>query len=208
MKRKEFIKNTSWIAVGVSTGLLFQSCKTDEGPVAPPTTGDKEVCNSTTEDILGPYYRANAPTRSSIRINGEAGQDLRIAGQVNDTECKPIEGALVEIWQANDAGDYDNSSSEFKYRGKLDTDASGSYGFDTIVPGKYLNGSQFRPSHIHFKVSAAGYTTLVSQVYFKDDEHIEKDPWASDPSAELRILEMTSNNNVVEVTFDIILDKA
>ncbi len=81
--------------------------------------------------------------------------------------------------------------------------------FATIIPGRYLNGSTYRPSHIHFRITAPGHTELVSQVYFAEDPFIDDDPWASDPAAEERILMITKNeDNVDTVNFDIHLSIA
>lgn len=206
MNRREFVVNSSWLAFGVSASVLLTACKDDE-PVIQPTTTNNPTCNTTTEDILGPYYRAGSPERNSLRITNDPGQNLKIEGIVKDVKCNSIANAKVEVWHANHAGEYDNDSSEFKYRGQVTTPENGSYYFDTILPGKYLNGADFRPSHIHFRITAPGYKELVSQVYFENDTHIPKDPWASDPNAKLRILEMKQENGVVLVNFDIILEK-
>ena len=58
----------------------------------------------------------------------------------------------MDFWQADEYGDYDNVG--FNFRGKIITDENGNYNLETIIPGKYLNGSQYRPSHIHLKVQA------------------------------------------------------
>ena len=91
------------------------------------------------------------------------------------TTCEPIEGAVLDIWQADDDGAYDNVG--FTLRGKVRTDAEGRYEVDTIVPGNYLNGAQYRPAHIHVKVSAEGHALLTTQLYFPDDPYNDIDPW-------------------------------
>lgn len=207
MKRKEFLIKSGWLAFGVSASIIMPACNDDTGLVEPNENNTNENCSTTTKDILGPFYRAGAPSRNSLRISGSNGQLLKISGLVQDGDCNALARATVEVWHADHDGNYDNDSSDFRYRGQIESGENGSYYFDTILPGKYLNGADYRPSHIHFKVTAAGYKELVSQVYFKNDSHIEKDPWASDPSAKLRILEMTDNNGVTEVTFNITLDK-
>ena len=96
----------------------------------------------------------------------------------------------MDFWQANENGDYDNLG--FNFRGKIITDENGNYNLETIIPGKYLNGSQYRPSHIHLKVQAEGYDELVTQIYFQGDESISADPWASSPSASNRIIPLNA----------------
>ena len=69
------------------------------------------------------------------------------------------------------------------------TDQQGNYEFETIMPGRYpvppnLPGLEkyaglTRPAHVHFRVSELLHIPLTTQLYFKDDPHIAKDPWAS-----------------------------
>ena len=65
-------------------------------------------------------------------------------------------GAVIDLWQADPSGSYDNGSDEMRYRGKVSTDADGVYVFETLLPGRYLNGSVLRPMHIHIKVWVDG----------------------------------------------------
>jgi catechol 1,2-dioxygenase len=173
--------------------------------------GQKVSTNSitacrTTPDILGPFYKPNAPLRTNLRVENEQGTPLVVKGTVFGKGCTtPVAGALIEIWQADNNGDYDNDSDKFLYRGRLKSDASGRYEVSTIIPQAYdIGNNQFRPEHLHFKVSAPGYNDLVTQTYFKNDQFIPTDPWASKPEAKQRILELkkteTGENLVV---FDI-----
>ena len=57
----------------------------------------------------------------------------------------------------------------------------GGYRLDTIIPGHYLNGNQFRPAHIHVKVSAPGYQLLTTQLYFEGDPYNDIDPFIEAP---------------------------
>ena len=163
------------------------------------------ACDVTTGDIEGPFYMANAPFINKIAPNGAPGEKLFISGTVYANDCStPLAGAIVDVWQANDAGDYENVD----YRGKITTDASGQYAYETILPGKYLNGAEFRPRHIHYKVSAPPDTNeLTTQLYFDGDTSIPNDPWASDPAAADRTIPLTQDmNNDWNGVFDIHLD--
>jgi len=155
------------------------------------------ICDPTTPDIQGPYYLPNAPSTTVLAGPNEPGTRLFIAGKVFSNDCtSPVQGAKVEVWQANAAAVYDNSAS-FKFRGTMFSAADGSYGFETIHPGPYLNGSTYRPAHIHFKVTYNG-TVLVTQLYFQGDPYISNDPWASDPAAAERIIPLNTDGNGVE----------
>lgn len=112
------------------------------------------------EDILGPFFREGAPFRDVI------GDSLFVYGHVRSLGCEPVPGALIDIWQANPEGEYDNKSPEFRYRARLYSEKDGSYRFYTDMPGLY----EQRPiRHIHYQVIAKGYNTLVTQQYFSDE---------------------------------------
>jgi protocatechuate 3,4-dioxygenase beta subunit len=164
-----------------------------------------DACIPTTSDILGPYYRANAPFRSDLTIPGDPGVILNYKGIISDEDCNPLENAVVDVWQANSDAIYDGSSPEFRYRGKFQTGADGHYAFRSVVPGWYLNGPQYRPAHIHFRVTRPGFTELITQLYFEGDPYIANDPWASDPEAMLRIVPVHDVAGEQVAQFDITL---
>ena len=148
-------------------------------------------CEPTTTDILGPFFSEGAPETNSIIPEDYEGERLFLSGTLSSTDCdRTISNAVMDFWQANENGDYDNVG--FSFRGKIITDENGNYNLETIIPGKYLNGSQYRPSHIHLKVQAEGYDELVTQIYFQGDESISADPWASAPSASNRIIPLNA----------------
>lgn len=143
----------------------------------------RAACDPTPANIEGPYYRAGAPEREDIAPDTE-GTTLEVSGRVFDTDCTPLADATVDIWQCDPDGRYDNDGSMpglpddvYLLRGKVKTDADGNYSFRTVVPGRYLNGGNFRPRHIHVKVSAPGLSVLTTQLYFDDDECNALDPW-------------------------------
>ena len=165
----------------------------------------------TTNDILGPFYRADAPFRTDLTYAGLEGIPINLQGTVFGDDCvSPLSNALVEVWQCDPNGDYDNLSSNFHLRGKVHTDKQGQYAFKTVLPGKYLNGGQYRPAHIHFRVSAPSSKELISQIYFQGDPHISNDPWASQEKAQRRILPVSNGGGTesASVVFDVYLGKA
>ncbi len=98
---------------------------------------------------------------------------------------QPLPGVMIDIWQANADGRYDNDDPRnppaddvFVNRARILTDEFGRYEYETIHPGAYKTGpSTWRPSHIHYLVRAKGYKTLITQLYFKDDPHQTTDPF-------------------------------
>lgn len=167
-----------------------------------------ESCH-TTSDIEGPFYIPGSPMTTKLSPTGAAGTTLFITGTVYARDCAtPIKNALVDLWHANDGGGYENNN----YRGIIKTDAAGNYAYETILPGKYLNGAQYRPRHLHYKVSAPDLNAnleLTTQIYFDGDTSIPIDPWASDPDAAERIIPLSTDANGAEHgVADIILDVA
>ena len=80
-------------------------------------------------------------------------------------ECKPLQGAVLDVWQTNSTGDYDYKG--FNLRGKIVTDKDGKYVLDTIYPVRLLmDGNLTRPSHIHVMVGIPGQPIITTQVYF------------------------------------------
>lgn len=197
MNRKQFIKNSALAAFSVS---IFGSVRASENTF---TTN----CE-TTNDILGPFYRPNAPQRRSLLSEGLQGTVIKLKGNVFGPDCTtPLSKALVEIWHCDTTGKYDNDSEAFQQRARWYTDTKGAYSFQTILPGKYKNGRLYRPAHIHFRITHPDAPELISQVYFQGDPDIPADPWASSPKAALRTLPIFPDGvaGALSVQFDIYL---
>lgn len=124
-----------------------------------PACGDDDD-DPTPAQTEGPYYTPNTPERASLLEPGMAGTKLVVSGVVMNTDCKPIARALLDFWQANDAGEYDNVG--YTLRGHQFADENGRYQLETIVPGLYPG----RTRHIHVKVQAPNQRALTTQLYF------------------------------------------
>lgn len=188
-------------ALWLSAGLLVACRDRAEGaeasaPLAPPSgpgappppepaaSGATPACVETHANIEGPYYRAGAPERANLLEPGTSGVPLDIEGRVTGLECgRGLGGVELDVWHATHEGHYDNDGTmhlgreRFLLRGRLRTDADGRYRVSTIVPGRYLNGPQYRPAHVHVKVRASGFSELTTQLYFPDDPYNEVDPF-------------------------------
>ncbi|MEM6296542.1 MAG: hypothetical protein AAGA54_35075 [Myxococcota bacterium] len=175
---------TTGAADGSSSGV--SSASSSSGGAESESTSGGAACERTPEDIEGPFYRPEIPIGSNLDLHGDDGVALRIEGQVLGEDCMPIAGAVVEIWHATpvapkaEPGDvlatYDDTA-DYRYYGQVATAADGSYAFDTLRPGWYLNGADFRPAHIHVKVWVRGVERLTSQLYFEGDPFNDEDPW-------------------------------
>ena len=82
---------------------------------------------------------------------------------------KPVKGALLDFWHADEQGDYDNRG--YRYRGHQFADADGRYRLETILPAEYPG----RARHIHVKVQAPGRQVLTSQLYFPNEPGNRRD---------------------------------
>ncbi len=133
-----------------------------------PTPACADEDDATPSQTEGPYFKPNSPERSDLR-SGVTGTPLVLSGTVVTTACQPVARALVDLWQADDAGDYDNRG--FRLRGHVFTDDEGRYRFDTIVPGLYPG----RTRHIHVKAQAPNGPVLTTQLYFPGEPQNARD---------------------------------
>lgn len=152
----------------------------------------------TEDDIEGPFYTPGAPEKSTLVEPGMAGVLLTISGRVTDTDCQPIANAILDVWQADDAGGYDNNG--FVLRGIFTTDADGYYEIRSIVPGHYLNGAQYRPAHVHVKASGPGFASLTTQLYFEGDPYNDIDPFIDDALI-MPVTNVSANEKACEFDF-------
>jgi protocatechuate 3,4-dioxygenase beta subunit len=144
----------------------------------------------------GPFFKPNSPERSDLREKGMPGEPVWLIGFVLSRRCRPVGKALVELWHADDKGDYDNAG--FRLRGHQLTGADGRYGFRTIVPGLYVP----RTRHYHVKVQAPGKPVLTTQLYFPDEPGNARDGLFR-PELTMR---MTHAEDGLQAHFDIVLD--
>lgn len=158
--------------------------------VAPVAQG-APLCQVTPDQTEGPFYPVkdqrdkDMDLTSVVGSNGKAlGQVIGIEGVVVDQNCRPVQGVLVEIWQACASGKYNHPGDpnpapldpHFQYWGKALSDANGFYRFKTVLPGAYqANKTWRRPPHIHFKIQKLGYRELITQLYFEGESLNAKD---------------------------------
>lgn len=113
----------------------------------------------------------------------EPGPRLTVEGRVLDAVSgEPIEGALVLVYQTDQAGTYQpedpSDESTARIRGKFTTDSNGSFGFVTVQPGEYPNQPPGN-RHIHFhSITADGYQSQGFVMLFDDNVRTEVRGWA------------------------------
>jgi protocatechuate 3,4-dioxygenase beta subunit len=117
----------------------------------------------------GPFFSPNSPLRASLIEKGSTGDRFVLTAVVLSPQCRPVPGALVDLWHADEEGAYDNKG--FRFRGHQFADAQGRVRFETIVPALYPG----RTRHYHVKVQAPGRRILTTQLYFPDEAANRRD---------------------------------
>lgn len=186
-------------------------------PSVAPGAALPDAAKPTEDNILGPYFRDGAPFRAKVTPPLVKGTAMLIRGRVwgFDTK-KPLAGAVLDIWQADADERYDNDDPKkppakgvYLNRARVLTDETGYYEYETIHPGPYQIGPDaWRPAHIHYLVRNAGYTKLVTQLYFKGDKFNAKDEFIK-PSLIIELQPVKTAGGLVETgVFDVVLAPA
>lgn len=149
---------------------------------------------ATESTIFGPFYREGAqelPMGATISKDGR-GEPVVVTGQVLSTDGTPIPGALLDVWETDENGLYEQQDPEqpdMNLRGKFRTDSEGRYSFVGIKPVSYaipddgpvgqllhaLGRHPFRPAHIHLLISADGFVPVTTHLFVKGDPYLDSD---------------------------------
>jgi protocatechuate 3,4-dioxygenase beta subunit len=155
-------------AATIFGGLALRRAQAQQS-LLPATPQCRDADDPTPEQTEGPYFTPNSPERHSLVEDGMKGDRIAIAGFVLDRRCRPVAGALLDLWHADSNGEYDNQG--YRLRGHQFTDAQGRFLFETIVPGRYPG----RTRHYHVKVQAPAQDILTTQLYFPGEPGNEGD---------------------------------
>ncbi|MDB4838041.1 hydroxyquinol 1,2-dioxygenase [Marinomonas sp.] len=149
---------------------------------------------ATSSSVLGPFHVTGAPPMAlgaDFKRHYE-GEVILVEGYVKDILGNPIPNASVDIWQTAPNGLYSSQDEEQdinSFHGVFTADENGYYSFTTVRPvsytvpsdgpvGKILDATgrhPWRPSHLHYIVSAEGYRSLVTEVFPDDDPYLDQD---------------------------------
>ena len=149
---------------------------------------------ATESTVFGPFYREGAPELpmgATISQDGR-GEPAVVTGHVRSTNGTPIAGALLDVWETDENGLYEQQDPEqpdMNLRGKFRTDHEGRYFFVGIKPVSYaipddgpvgqllraLSRHPFRPAHIHLLVSADGFMSVTTHLFVKGDPYLDSD---------------------------------
>jgi protocatechuate 3,4-dioxygenase beta subunit len=166
---------TTTVAPGTEVGAPPTAAPADAGAVAPdsglpdeiPCTGDIPATSRMSE---GEHYRSGSPEKVALIEPGMVGTRLLLTGYVLLPDCRPADGAVLDVWQADADGVYDDAGT--RLRGVFRADAFGRYVIETIVPGMHDE----RPPHIHMKLAEGPNGRIVTVcMFFAGDPRNESD---------------------------------
>jgi protocatechuate 3,4-dioxygenase beta subunit len=156
----------------------------------------KEGGEVTPRQTEGPFFKPSSPLRSDLREPGMAGRPVELAGLVVTRACRPVAGALVDLWHADAQGNYDMRG--FRCRGHQFTDAEGRYRFSTVMPALYSG----RARHFHVKVQAPRQSVLTTQLYFPSEPLNQRDGLFN----RALLMRVAEAGGALSARFDFVLD--
>ncbi|SCL27350.1 Protocatechuate 3,4-dioxygenase beta subunit [Micromonospora rhizosphaerae] len=150
---------------------------------------------ATASTVLGPFHMTGSPRRNlgDTLYPGRDSDVCVIEGRVVDTAGRPVAGAVLDVWQADDKGFYDVQQPDVQPpgagRGIFAADPGGCFWFRTVTPchypiptdgpvGKLLGVTgrhPYRPAHVHFIVDAPGHERLTTHVFVAGSEYLDSD---------------------------------
>jgi protocatechuate 3,4-dioxygenase beta subunit len=157
--RRRFLLDTGMLAAGWQLSCADAALTQELAPTPSCRDGDEPTVRQTE----GPFFKPRSPECSDLREPGAGGRRFELSGFVLTRRCRPLRRAVVDLWHADDKGEYDNIG--FRYRGHVTTELDGAFRFHTIVPELYSG----RTRHYHVKVQAPGSRLLTTQLYFPNE---------------------------------------
>ena len=200
MRSREFTSRRALLRGALAAGgfVAAQQAARVLAQTAVPTPACADGDEPTEEQIEGPYFKPRSPLRTDLVAPGARDKLVTLEGHVLTRSCRPVGGVLLNLWHADESGDYDNSG--FRYRGHIFSDASGVYRFRTILPGLYPG----RTRHYHLKVQAQRLPILTTQLYFPGEAMNDRDSLFS----EALLVRFEQGEERSFARFDFILDLA
>jgi protocatechuate 3,4-dioxygenase beta subunit len=176
---------------------------------APPAslTGSTLECTAgslTPREVEGPFYTPKAPGRRDIRDPGVNTGVLVLAGRVLDAQCRPLAGAVLDFWQTDHNGIYDNQG--YRYRGHQFTDPDGRFELVTVRPHSYTAMSLFRSPHLHVKVQGPDTPLLTTQLFLPDAQETNARDRRYQRSLEIKVA--SQDSAAQRATFDFVLARS
>ena len=172
---------------------------------------NKKPAGCTEATVFGPFHVEDAPhfEAGADISNGAPGEACYVFAKVTDANGAPISGATAEVWQSDANGKYDVQYQDLeghRARGVLTSSVNGEIRFRSVLAepypipddgpvGRMLDATgrhPWRPAHLHFRITAAGFEQLVTHVFRDKDRYLDSDavfgvrssliaPWVAHP---------------------------
>lgn len=160
------LQRRRWLQLAVTAPLLALPGRLIAAPTPPachpPAPG-------TPAQMAGPFVRDDLPWRQDLRKAGEGTPILRLQGELQDRDCRPLRDTVISLWHADPDGRYDLRGGRYYGRQRC---RDGRYAFTTTVPGVYPG----RVRHLHLQVASTdGRLLLTTQLYFPDESENARD---------------------------------
>jgi hydroxyquinol 1,2-dioxygenase len=149
---------------------------------------------ATESTVLGPFFVEGAPEfpNDADLSAGAPGTPCHFTGAVVSADGTPVAGAVVDVWQSDETGNYDVQYPDLdtpQNRGRLHTDTTGHFSFYSVFPEPYpiphdgpvgellraAGRGPMRPAHIHFKIAAPNHQNLITHVFPTGDKYLTTD---------------------------------
>jgi len=164
--RRRVIQSFTGLALyfGLGSAAVFTSRKSFAQATLTPSCGSK-----TPAQLEGPFFTPNSPEQSILISAKDKAPKIQITGEVLDQFCRPVPGAMLDFWQSDEKGDYDNRSD--RLRGHQFAGNKGGFTLLSLMPGEYTG----RTPHLHVKVQRRNVPVLTTQLYFPNHPRNRRD---------------------------------
>jgi protocatechuate 3,4-dioxygenase alpha subunit len=123
------------------------------------------TAGTTPSQTVGPYFTLGLIGRASNELVPDG---IEVTGRVLDGAGDPVPDAVVELWQADEEGNY---RSDFGWA-RAGCDADGRYSFRTVKPGRVPDeAGGLQAPHLVLLVFARGLLKpVLTRMYFPDED--------------------------------------
>lgn len=200
------------------------------------TINNRKPVEATQSTVLGPFHVVDSPPRAlgaDIALTGDAPRCV-VQGKIRSVDGQPLPGAVIDVWQADDAGYYDiqlpDEVPPLNLRGLFTADDHGDFWFRTIEPRHYpipddgpvgnllraTNRHPNRPAHIHFIGGAVGHSPVTTHLFIASSPYLDDDTVFGVKASLIRAVRTVDDPALAEhyevqnpfglIEFDVVLD--
>lgn len=166
----------SYIALALLAALSMMAPQVFAAPVCTPTVTVKAK-NYPGKENIHPGNDLTLPAGKAYPVEGNR---VIITGRIRDPECKPVPGAIIELWQNNPYGKWiladgdalASTAATFTGTGQTYTNEAGEFSFITLFPAPIKDSA---PS-VYIRIEADGNAPYSTRLFFSGDQRNDADP--------------------------------